>query len=286
MENNLPSKNSLKTIDFSKYSSIKVGPAVDVFMIEAFDYPDGHYLIGSANNLLVGPQHPPLMKLSKNFDYIKIENNQLLIGAATPGGKIVSFCKKNNIANFEFISHLPGTLGGMVQMNAGLKEFEIFNHLISLKFRDKTLLKDAIDYGYRYTNIDDVVFEARFEITTGFDANRIDTFKQMRANQPSNPSAGSFFKNPEGDYAGRLIEAIGFKGKRIGDIAWSEMHANFLVNLGNARFEDALELVMQTQEKVYHEFGICLENEVQVIDTRYFSVSSPLKACLSKDKTL
>lgn len=271
----------IKRIDFSKYSSLKIGPTVDVFIIDTFDYPDDHYLIGGANNLLVGPEHPPLMKLSKDFDYIKIENNMLVIGAATPGGKIVSFCKKNNIANFEFISHLPGTLGGMLQMNAGLKEFEIFNHLHSVKLRERELLRDEITYGYRYTNLQDVAFEASFEITEGFESTRIDIFKQMRSNQPSDPSAGSFFKNPNNDYAGRLIEAVGDKGKRIGDVAWSNIHANFLVNLGNANFEDAISLVTQTQQKIYETFDICLEHEVQVIDKRYLSPTSPLKKCLS-----
>lgn len=271
-----PLKEPFKSINFSKFSSIHVGPIVDVFMISDFKYPENAYLVGSANNLLVGPQHPPLMKLSKTFDYIKIVDNTLVIGAATPGGKIVSFCKKHNIADFEFISHLPGTLGGMLQMNAGLKEFEIFNHLISLKTKKGTLLKSDIEYGYRYTNISDVVFEASFQLREGFEASRIDMFKKMRSNQPATPSAGSFFKNPSGDYAGRLIEAIGFKGKRLGDMAWSEQHANFLVNLGNGNFEDAMDLVLQTQLKVYERFGIWLENEVQVIDNRYRGNNSPL----------
>jgi len=82
---NLKSKiNNLKSINFAKFSSIRVGPVADVYMIDSHEYPDGAYLIGSANNLLIGPQHPPLMKLSKAFDYIKIIDDKLHIGAATP----------------------------------------------------------------------------------------------------------------------------------------------------------------------------------------------------------
>jgi len=265
----------LKTIDFSRFSSIRVGPVADVYMIDTFDYPEEAYLIGSANNLLVGPQHPPLMKLSKKFDYIRIEEGRLYIGAATPGGKIVSFCKKHDIANFEFVAHLPGTLGGMLQMNAGLKEYEIFNHLHSIRFKEGYRLRDGIEYGYRKTNIDEVAFEGVFEIERGFDQDKVEMFREMRSNQPHDPSAGSFFKNPEGDYAGRLIEAVGLKGHRIGNMAFSEMHANFMVNLGDGTFDDAISLMQLAQQKVYKAYGIWLENEVAIIDTRFMGQNSP-----------
>lgn len=269
-----------KSIDFAKFSSIRVGPVADVYMIDSFDYPDNAYLIGSANNLLVGPQHPPLMKLSKTFDYIKIKENRLYIGAATPGGKIVSFCKKHNIANFEFVAHLPGTLGGMLQMNAGLKEYEIFNHLYSIRFKNGYRLREEIEYGYRKTNIDEVAFEGVFEITEGFDASKIEMFKQMRSNQPRDPSAGSFFKNPKGDHAGRLIQEAGLKGHQIGKMAFSDIHANFMVNLGGGSFDDAIALMQLAQQEVYKKFGIWLENEVAVIDTRYMGENSPASKTL------
>lgn len=264
-----------KSIDFAKFSSIRIGPVADVYMIDSFEYPEHAYLIGAANNLLVGPQHPPLMKLSKTFDYIRIERERLHIGAATPGGKIVSFCKKHNIADFEFVAHLPGTLGGMLQMNAGLKEYEIFNHLHSIRFKEGYRLRGEIECGYRKTDINEAAFEGVFVIKKGFDQDRIEMFKQMRANQPHDPSAGSFFKNPPGDYAGRLIEAVGLKGHRIGAMAFSEMHANFMVNLGGGTFDEAIVLMQLAQHKVYKRFGIWLENEVAVIDTRFMGDKSP-----------
>lgn len=262
---------SYKKIDFSKYSSIKIGPSTDVYILDGCDSINikDNYLIGSCNNILVGDNPPPLMRLSKKYDFIKLEDNTLKIGGATPSGKIASFCKKNNIANFEFLSHLPGTLGGLVYMNAGLKEYEIFNYLISIHTCRGKFAKDEIEYGYRYTDIDSPILEASFKLEYGFDKSKVEIFKKMRQNQPSTPSAGSCFKNPEGDYAGRLIEAVGLKGIRVGDMEFSKEHANFLVNHGGGRYKDALHLIKEAQSLVYKEFGVSLELEIQILDEEF-----------------
>ena len=279
-----------KKIDFSKFSSIKIGQSLDVALLEnPSDFDESYYLIGSCNNILMGDNPPKLMKLSKNYDYIKIEEGSLIIGGATPSGKIASFCKKHDIANFEFVSHLPGTLGGLVYMNAGLKEFEIFNHLKSISTcavseSEEILLgcsstcrdKKDIDFGYRYTNIDSPILEAKFDLEYGFDEEKIEMFKKMRANQPSTPSAGSCFKNPDGDYAGRLIDVVELKGKIVGGMEFSKEHANFLVNQGGGSFSDAISLIQEAQKKVYEEFDIWLECEIQVLDKKFMSDSSPL----------
>jgi len=266
-----------KKINFSKYSSIKIGGEVNVALLEkSSDFSDKYFLLGSCNNTLVGTQPPPLMILSKNYDYIKIENNTLKIGGATPSGKIASFCKKHDIANFELVSHLPGTLGGLVYMNAGLKEYEIFNYLISVETTNKLYKKEEIDYGYRYTDITSPILEVSFELSKGFDPEKVAMFKKMRSNQPSTPSAGSCFKNPQGDYAGRLIEAVGLKGKRVGAMEFSTVHSNFLVNHGEGTFDDAIYLIQECQKRVYKEFSIWLECEIIILDTRYMSSSSPL----------
>ncbi len=273
----------LKTIDFSKHSSIKIGPLADVLLVDDFSSAKDHFLLGHCNNMLIGPQHPPLMMLGKNFDYIRIENDLLCVGAATPGGKLLSFCKKHDIAHFELLPKLPGSLGGMIKMNAGLKEWEIFNYLHSILTQNGELLKEAIPHGYRWTQFEGIVFEVRFEIHKGFSEAQLEIFKKMRDNQPNMPSAGSCFKNPQGDSAGRLIEAAGLKGHRIGNMAFSEMHANFLVNLGGGTFDEAIALIRLAQEKVYEKFGIWLENEVIVVDERYKGEESPL---LMKARTL
>lgn len=259
-----------KQINFSKFSSIKIGETIDVNILESCDdYTKEFYLIGSCNNILIGTQPPPLMKLSKSFDYIRCEENRLIIGGATPSGKIASFCKKHDIKNFEFLSHLPGTLGGLVFMNAGLKEYEIFNNLLSIKTCDGIQQKDEVKFGYRFTNISSPILEATFKLEYGFDKQRVDIFKKMRSNQPSTPSAGSCFKNPRGDYAGRVIEAVGLKGKRVGGMEFSNEHANFLVNHGNGNFDDAIYLIKEAQKRVKDEFGIDLECEIAILDVRY-----------------
>lgn len=260
-----------KKINFSKFSSIKIGGEIDVFMIESvedckYSLINKMYLIGSCNNILISNNPPPLAKLSKVFDYIKIEETRLIIGGATPSGKIASFCKKNNIANFEFVSHLPGTLGGLVYMNAGLKEFEIFNNLRSIISCDAKKQKNEIEYGYRYTNISEPILEVSFNIEQGFDDAKVEMFKKMRSNQPSTPSAGSCFKNPKGDYAGRLIEEVGMKGKRVGGMEFSKVHANFLVNHGDGNYDDAKSLIDDAKKKVFDKFGIKLECEIKILE--------------------
>lgn len=259
-----------KTINFSNYSSFKLGGSFDVALFDSTTQNfKNFYLIGSCNNILIGEEPPPLMMLSKEYDYIKIEDNRVIIGAATPSGKIASFCKKNNIANFEFLSHLPGKLGGLVYMNAGLKEYEIFNHLIDITTPFGVKKRDEISYGYRFTNIQEPILEASFKLSYGYLTQHIEMFKKMRSNQPSTPSAGSCFKNPVGDYAGRLIEAVGLKGVPNGSMEFSKEHANFLVNNGGGNFEDALWLIQEAQRRVAEEFGILLECEIVILDKRY-----------------
>ncbi len=256
----------VKTIDFSKYSSIKIGHPTQVLMIEEGDeIPTDRYLIGGANNLLVSPTPPPLMMLSKDFATITKKENMLTIGAAMPTGRIVSYAKKHNIAGFEFCSKLPGTLGGMLAMNAGVKEYEIFNILHSIKINGEWILAQDIEHGYRFAKLGGIATHARFEIQNGFNQALLDDLLNLRSNQPHEPSAGSAFKNPEGDYAGRLIEAVALKGVRKGQMQWSTVHANFLVNLGGGTFEEAKSLIDLAKNEVLDMFHIRLIEEIKIL---------------------
>lgn len=266
-----------KLLNFKSYSSFKSGKSFEVALLEDdFSHLDEYYLIGSCNNTLIGNNPPPLMMLSKMYNYIKIEDNMLKIGGATPSGKIASFCKKHNIANFEFLSHLPGKMGGLVYMNAGLKEYEVSNYLLSITTTHGVYLRDAINFEYRKSDISAPILEASFKLEYGYDRAKVEMFEKMRSNQPSTPSAGSCFKNPKGDYAGRLIEAVGLKGVKVGEMAFSQEHANFLVNYGDGEFEDAISLIKEAQKRVYEEFGIWLECEIVILDKEYMSEESPL----------
>jgi len=255
-----------KTIDFSKFSSIKVGVPIEVLMIERDDViPNDRMIIGHANNLLVSSNPEPLMMLSKDFSFMELEDEVLTVGCATPTGKLLSFAKKNNLQGFEFISKLPGSIGGMLAMNAGVKSYEIFNILDAIKIDGGWVDKKNIEHGYRFAKLGGVATEVRFQVTKGFSKALLDELVNLRSNQPKTASAGSAFKNPEGDYAGRLIEEVGLKGVTKGAMQWSEVHANFLVNHGGGTFEEARFLLDLVKEKVLKKFGIELVEEVQVL---------------------
>ena len=253
-----------KTIDFSKYASIKIGQSTEVLILEKNDpVPKDRYLIGGANNLLISPAPPPLMMLGKDFAFIEEKDGMLVIGAAMPTGRIVSYAKRHDIAGFEFCAKLPGTLGGMLAMNAGVKNYEIFNILHSIEIDGTWIPKTKIKYGYRYADLGGIATAAKFKMQKGFDQVLLKTLLELRNNQPGEPSAGSAFKNPPGDHAGRLIEAVGLKGTKRGNMQWSEIHANFLVNLGGGTYEDANTLLMLAKEKVKNHYGITLEEEIR-----------------------
>jgi len=256
----------LKTIDFSKFSSIKVGVPIEILMLERDDViPKDRLIIGHANNLLVSATPPPLMMLSKDFSFIELEDEVLTVGCATPTGKLLSFAKKNDIAGFEFVSKLPGSIGGMLAMNAGVKSYEIFNILDAIKIEGEWVEKANIEHGYRFAKLSGVATEVRFKVSKGFSKELLDELVNLRANQPKTASAGSAFKNPEGDYAGRLIEEVGLKGVSRGAMQWSEVHANFLVNHGGGTFEEAKYLIELAKEKIFKAFDIELLEEVQIL---------------------
>lgn len=255
-----------KTINFATYSSIKIGPSIDVEILEEPTSLSPHTrIIGGANNLLVSQIPPPLAMLGKSFDFIHLNDTVLHVGGATSSGKILTFAKKHNLAGFELMQKLPGTLGGMVKMNAGLKEWEVFNNLLAIRTDKGWIDKKDIPHGYRHTHIDGIVYEATFTCKEGFDETLLAMFKKMRDNQPPFPSAGSCFKNPIGNYAGKLIEDIGFKGKRIGNMAFSDIHANFLVNLGGGNYEDAIALITLAKNEVFKQYGVKLTEEIIIL---------------------
>ena len=255
--------NNTKTIDFKKYSSIKIGPVLEVLEInEIGDYSD-YQIIGRANNLLISPNtNKRFAVLGEAFDYIKQEGNLLYVGCATTSGKLLTYTRNNDIANLEFLAKLPGNLGGLVKMNAGLKSWEMFNYIHSIKTKDGYIKKEDVDFSYRETKINTIVYEVAFNIEFGFSKEKLKEFNKMRDNQPHVPSAGSCFKNPKGDFAGRLIEAVGLKGVKKGDMSFSEQHANFLVNYGDGTFEDAIYLIAEAKKKIKEQFSIDIEEEI------------------------
>jgi len=254
--------NYFKQIDFSKYSSLHIGPLAEVLVInEIGEYYD-YQILGRANNVLISPNHPNFAVLGEEFDYIEEKDGLLYVGCATKSGKLLSYAKRNNLANLEFLGKLPGCLGGLVKMNAGLKQWEIFNYIHSIKTNKGYIKKENIEYSYRNTKLDTIVYEVVFNIEHGYSNDQAMMFKKMRDNQPQMPSAGSCFTNPKDDFAGRLIEAVGLKGYKKGGMGFSEQHSNFLVNHGGGTYEEAIYMIDLAKSRIKEQFDIDIEQEV------------------------
>ena len=254
-----------KIIDFKKYTSIHIGPKLKVKVINEVDNYDDYTIIGKGNNLLVSNKAKNLAILGDEFDYILQKDDKLIVGAATSSGKLLTYCKKHDIGSLEFLAKLPGNIGGLTKMNAGLKQWEIFNYIHSVQIDGKYFKKEDINYTYRDTFIDGIIYEVVFNKTSGFSKEKQNMFIKMRDNQPQLPSAGSCFKNPKENSAGYLIQNIGLKGYNIGGMAFSSQHANFLVNMGGGTFDEAIKLINLAKQKVKEKFDIDLELEIQIL---------------------
>ncbi len=159
-----------KTIDFQKYTSIHIGKEYEVKIIDEIGDYSNYHIIGRGNNILISNTPPPLAILADKFDYIEQKDDKLIVGAATSSGKLLTYCRKNDIAHFELLAKLPGNMGGLVKMNAGLKEWEIFNYLYSIKTQDGEILKKDIPHSYRDTKIDGIIYESYFpKVEKGYD---------------------------------------------------------------------------------------------------------------------
>ena len=255
-------ENYFKELDFSRYSSIKIGPKAEVLVINAMGEYQDYQILGRANNVLISPNHPKFAILGEEFDYIRKEGNLLYVGCATTSGKLLTYTRNNDIADLEFLAKLPGNMGGLVKMNAGLKSWEVFNYIHSIKTKDGYINNEDVEYSYRHTKLDTIVYEVVFNISYGFSKDKLKEFNIMRDNQPHMPSAGSCFVNPKDDYAGRLIEVIGLKGFEKGDMSFSKQHANFLVNNGAGTYEDAVYLIDLAKSKIKEQFDIDIKTEV------------------------
>ena len=252
-------------VDFSKFSSVKIGAELEVAELnEVCDF-DG-FIIGNACNLLVGAPKQALAMLGGKFDYIKLGNDILRIGAKTSAKEIFAFAKKHDLKGFELCGSVPGSLGGLVKMNAGLKGHWVSDTLLEVRTSNVTLSKDECGFAYRKSDIKGVIFEAVFRAVKGFDEGLLADFNEARKNQPKGASFGSIFKNPPNDSAGRLIEAVGLKGYKTSNCELSAKHANFLINHGKGSFNEAFWLINLAKSKVKESFGVELETEVVILN--------------------
>ena len=199
-------------------------------------------------------------------------------GGGCSMARLLAWCTARSLCGLEFLVGIPGSVGGGVCMNAGAWGQAMGDHLLSLEVLDdrgRLLRLEAADlrFSYRRLELDGldpgrvVIVAARFGLRLGRQAEIVarcrDYLARRREKQPAGVgSAGSFFKNPAGDHAGRLIEAAGLKGFARGGAMVSPRHANFIVNTGRATADDIAALMLEVQERVYRDSGVRLEPEV------------------------
>lgn len=237
-------------------------------------------LLGGGTNVVFtnGGYSGCVVRLGRRFARVKVEDDSmLLIGAAAPLTAAVEASAANGLAGMECLAGIPGTVGGAISMNAGTREGEISDVIHEIRVFDGEniywLPSEKLGFSYRSSNLPEtcVILEARFGLAPSDEGevrSRIRALKEKRKEtQPSGlPSAGCWFRNPEGDSAGRLIDEAGMKGEKCGGAQVSEVHANFLVNLGGATTSDFLTLAERVKATVHKRFGIMLEEEVRIID--------------------
>jgi len=234
--------------------------------------------LGRGSNLLISDAGFDGVVLDLGgFQSIHLELGNLRVDAGCRMSKIAQAAATHGYAGLEFMATVPGDLGGGVAMNAGAFGQQVSDTLCSIEIlhrhgASETLIRNQLSMRYRYTDLPkgSVVLSACFELNQKDGESvkvRMRDMRQQRSQtQPlSLPNCGSVFKNPEGDYAARLIEAAGLKGERSGDAQISEVHANFIVNHGAAMAVDVLILISLVQQTVKQKFDVDLEPEVRIL---------------------
>ncbi|MGF7185063.1 UDP-N-acetylmuramate dehydrogenase [Desulfitispora alkaliphila] len=241
-------------------------------------YLQDYLVIGNGSNVLVKDNGIKgiVIKLGNSLSHVKLEGKAISAEAGVSLPKLARKACDYGFKGMEFAVGIPASLGGALLMNAGAHGYQIGElvervEVIDREGKIKHLNKNQLKFSYRQSNLCDmVVTEATFLLEKG-DKGLIKTkmeemLRKRKASQPLNfPNAGSVFKNPEGDYAGRLIEALGLKGMTIGGAEISSKHANFITNTGGATAKDILSLINLVKERVLKEFEIELELEVMVL---------------------
>ncbi|WP_233707435.1 UDP-N-acetylmuramate dehydrogenase, partial [Helicobacter bizzozeronii] len=182
---------------------------------ECKDY-GGVQMVGLGNNLLVSPHACNLAMLDRRFDYIDDQGSFIEVGAKTSAQKLFSYFKAHNLGGLEFLSALPGSVGGLLKMNAGMKAYQMSDVVLQANINGAWLDLKALGLAYRSSAFEGVVFGVRLQKREGFKESILQECKRMRTHHPKKPSFGSCFKNPPGDFAGRLLEAVGLRGFNLG----------------------------------------------------------------------
>jgi UDP-N-acetylmuramate dehydrogenase len=274
----------------ARHTSFRIGGPADVLVLP--DTPDeladvvrvaGSHgvrvtLLGGGSNVLVGDggMRGVIVKLGRGFARVTWEADGIVrAGAAVQLGRLARAAVARGLRGLEYAEGIPGTVGGAVFMNSGAYGGEVAGAIHSVEGvgpAGGTVAATALGFRYRRTDLPPgfVVTAARFRLrrdAAGVAGRRMTEVRDQRiAAQPQGKAnAGSIFKNPKGEVAGRLIDAAGLKGARAGRARISERHANFIVNEGGARAVDVKALMDLAQRVVWERSGVWLEPEVQLV---------------------
>ena len=282
-----------KDEELARHTTMKIGGPADLFVeptsIDGLKktmqlvqkYRVNWRAIGRGSNLLVSDQgiEGVVIKLGNNLKDMKLDGTQLTVGAGYSIVALAVLISKKGLSGLEFASGIPGSVGGAVYMNAGAHGSDISKILTDahILFEDGSLqwlTNDEMEFSYRTSVLQKkrpgIVVEARFQLTEG-DKEQIVAVMQKnkdyrKVTQPyDSPCAGSIFRNPLPHFAGKLIEEAGLKGFQIGGAQISEMHGNFIVNAGNAKAFDVLQLIEYVKKTIMEKYNIQMETEVEII---------------------
>ncbi len=241
------------------------------------DENKNYFILGNGSNILVSDNgyEGIAIKLSGDFLNISVNEKTITAGAAAILSRVAVAAKENSLTGLEFAHGIPGSVGGAMVMNAGAYDGEMKQVVKSVTLLNKNLetvvySNAEMDFGYRHSALKEqplIALSVEFSLAEG-DKNEIaekmnTLMEKRRAKQPIDiPSAGSTFKRPEGNFAGKLIEDAGLRGFRIGGASVSEKHCGFVVNDKNATAKEINELIEEVIKRVKEASGIVLEPEV------------------------
>lgn len=240
-------------------------------------------LLGMGSNILVADEGFPgfVVRLEGDFLAVAIDGTRVKAGGGAALGGVCAAAARAGLSGLEAISGIPSSIGGAVRINAGAYGGEIFDvlesvRLVSREGQARTAAAEGLAHGYRRTGLietGEIVAWAVLALTPApreqIEAKTRTVAQKRRGALPSEPNAGSVFKNPPGDYAGRLIEACGLKGTRGGGALISERHANVVVNAGGATAVDVLSLMKLMRDRVREQFGVTLVPEVELLGLKW-----------------
>jgi UDP-N-acetylenolpyruvoylglucosamine reductase len=242
-------------------------------------------VVGRGSNLLVrdgGIRGAVIHPAKGEIEDVRAEDGRIFAGVGARLKKIASTARNAGIGGLEWMEGVPGNLGGALRMNAGAMNAEMFDHVESIRFLDmdgQIKGKPLAEVVHHYRSVPE--FEERYvlsavlrgpkadtaSIDAGLEASRV----KRRTSQPVGASAGCCFKNPALCGAGKLVDELGLKGRRVGKAVVSAVHGNFIINEGGATAREVLDLIAEIQDIAMRERGVQLEMEVKVIGE-----SSPL----------